>query len=118
MNKTRAVLLIIVGAIAIVFGILMITNDIKFVDFPNCLSHVLEKEYGGDAYTGIQNAAAQTANNIYYLAAEIRIGLGAFFILAGMITMICAIPKKDKSGVNLNSRFSEQDKYSSELPEL
>ena len=33
--------------------------------------------YGGDAYTGIQNAAAQSANNIIYLGDMIQIGLAA-----------------------------------------
>ncbi len=43
---------------------------------------------GGDAYTGIQNAAAQTAVNIYYLADIVRTGLFAFLLVFG-IALIC-----------------------------
>ena len=41
--------------------------------------YIAGESYGGDAYTGIQNAAAHTANNVrlvYFLARE-----GAMFLL-------------------------------------
>ena len=40
--------------------------------------------YGGDAYTGIQNAAAQTANNVQDLAAIAKFGFSTILILFGM----------------------------------
>ncbi len=40
--------------------------------------------YGGDAYTGIQNASAQTANNIQDLAAITKFGLSALLAVAGI----------------------------------
>lgn len=45
--------------------------------------------YGGDAYTGIQNAAAQTANNVRALANLVRAGSSAFFILLGLVLICC-----------------------------
>ena len=36
-----------------------------------------DKSYGGDAYTGMQQAAAQAANNTIYLGDMIQIGLAA-----------------------------------------
>ncbi|MBQ6999096.1 MAG: hypothetical protein IJN62_04835 [Clostridia bacterium] len=45
-------------------------------------------QYGGDAYTGIQNAAAQTANNIQVVCDVLRIGLGAVLFVGGMV-LIC-----------------------------
>ena len=42
------------------------------------------KEYGGDAYTGIQNAAAQSANNIRYLVSICRFGFGSILLIAGL----------------------------------
>ena len=44
--------------------------------------------YGGDAYTGIQNAAAQTANNVYY-GNDILCGLGE--ILRGMSDIVAGL---------------------------
>lgn len=44
--------------------------------------------YGGDAYTGIQNAAAQTANNVYY-GNDILCGLGE--ILRGLSDVIAGL---------------------------
>ena len=41
--------------------------------------------YGGDAYTGIQNAAADTANNIFYLMKNVNTISGLFFMLIGII---------------------------------
>ena len=48
----------------------------------------LSERYGGDAYTGIQNAAAQTANNIRYLAEIIQIGLGGILLIAGLLIIL------------------------------
>ena len=40
--------------------------------------------YGGDAYTGIQNAAAQTANNVQDLAEIAAMGFGFLLISLGL----------------------------------
>ena len=40
--------------------------------------------YGGDAYTGIQNAAAQTANNVEDLAAIAKFGVSSVLIVLGL----------------------------------
>ena len=53
--------------------------------------------YGGDAYTGIQNAAAQTANNITYMAEILRGSFGTLFALLGgglLSTGLCINTKK------------------------
>ncbi|SEA88143.1 zinc-ribbon domain-containing protein [Oribacterium sp. KHPX15] len=51
-------------------------------------SHEQYVTYGGDAYTGIQNASAQAANNIQDLAYIVRDGLFAFLLVFG-IALIC-----------------------------
>ena len=51
-------------------------------------SFELETSYGGDAYTGIQNAAAQTANNVRDLAKIVRFGCSSLLIVIG-IALIC-----------------------------
>lgn len=40
--------------------------------------------YGGDAYTGIQNAAAQTANNVQDLAEILKTGMSSSLIIFGI----------------------------------
>lgn len=59
------------------------------------------KSYGGDAYTGIQNASAQAANNISYLADIVQKGFAAILFVFGL-TMIFlfatkVLERKDKN---------------------
>lgn len=57
--------------------------------------------YGGDAYTGIQNASAQTANNITCLADIMRMGFGSLLFVAGIVTIFAFIlVKADKEQKN------------------
>ncbi len=49
--------------------------------------------YGGDAYTGIQNAAAQTANNVRALAEIVAAGFGNLLIAIGLIFLFYFIVK-------------------------
>lgn len=45
--------------------------------------------YGGDAYTGIQNAAAQTANNVQDLTELVCFGVGSVLLVAGLVICCC-----------------------------
>lgn len=47
--------------------------------------------YGGDAYTGIQNAAAQTANNLTDLADICKFGFGSILLITGIILIVSAV---------------------------
>lgn len=71
---------IISGIIAIVFAF-----NIKNMSIG---SYESSEFYGGDAYTGIQQAAAQTANNVQDLADIVRTGLFALCLVTG-IALIC-----------------------------
>lgn len=56
--------------------------------------------YGGDAYTGIQNAAAQTANNVRSLADIVKAGFGSLFAILGVGLIggsLCINTKKPKA---------------------
>ena len=46
--------------------------------------HAYSYSYGGDAYTGIQNAAARTANNIMQLGVIIKSGFGHVLMIAAL----------------------------------
>lgn len=77
----------------------------------NTGSYESSETYGGDAYTGIQNAAAQTANNVQYLTAAVKFGFGSVLLIAGFVLIIYALtsgkslpsPVKDKVGFSANT---------------
>lgn len=71
---------IISGIISIIYAFIIKTMENG--DVVNTIT------YGGDAYTGMQNAGAQTANNIFHLNEMIQTGLFAFFLIFG-IALIC-----------------------------
>ena len=56
--------------------------------------------YGGDAYTGIQNAAAQTANNVKALSEIAKMGFAFFLIALGLIAIFYFAMKLSKKGDN------------------
>lgn len=65
---------VVSGILSVIFGI-YVKND-NYGTYPY---YIAGESYGGDAYTGIQNAVAHTANNVrsvYFLARE-----GAMFLL-------------------------------------
>ena len=86
-NKEKAfsALGIISGIISIVFSIIVFCMDNG--SWENSL------QYGGDAYTGIQNAAAQTANNIQALSDIFKIAFGAVLLVGGIV-LICVFGLK------------------------
>ena len=86
---------IISGIISIVFAFVVNDMDIGFYES--------SYTYGGDAYTGIQNAAAQTANNVKDLADLVRTGLFGFLLVFGL-AIICFFLSRlfEKDHVNEN----------------
>lgn len=87
-TKAKKLVLIIIGIIALIFATLMSNAD--------CGNFESSYTYGGDAYTGIQNAAAQTANNIKDLAVITSAGFSFLFALIGLILIAYGIFLKDK----------------------
>lgn len=53
--------------------------------------NVRDSAYGGDAYTGIQNAAAAAARNIYKLGDVIEYAAYSFFIMVSIILIVLGI---------------------------
>lgn len=75
-NNIRAKILILIGSISIVLSIVCFAyGDLKFE--PRSI-------YGGDAYTGIQNAAAVTSENVMILAKIVKIGFSSVLLVAGL----------------------------------
>lgn len=49
--------------------------------------YVMSETYGGEAYTGIQNAAADTGNNVMYLAKVVQDGISYLLIAIGIVVI-------------------------------
>ena len=67
---------IILGIVTIVLAVLVFDASVGY--YESSIS------YGGDAYTGIQNAAAQTANNVKYVGEMLRLALGSLLMVLGL----------------------------------
>lgn len=80
---------VISGVLSFIFGIVMFAQEAGYYE--------LNSKYGGDAYTGIQNATAQTARNVQDLARLTQKGFGFLLIVLGLIAIFYFLSKlKDK----------------------
>ena len=79
-GKISCVLGMLSGALSAVFGLTTLGMNTGYWES--------NSSYGGDAYTGIQNAAAQTANNVLYLSRIVAQGLGFLMIALGLIAIL------------------------------
>ena len=73
------------GILSVLFGLITLSQDTG--------SWESSSSYGGDAYTGIQNAAAQTANNVQDLAEIVAMGFGFLLIALGLFAIFYFITK-------------------------
>lgn len=75
-QKFRSIVLIVVGIIAL--GLSFKCFSIDDLDYAS------KSMYGGDAYTGIQNAAAATSKNVKELANIVQFGFGSILLVMGL----------------------------------
>ncbi len=86
-KNIKSIFLMIAGGIAIILSIWCFTMSTGSTSSKNT--------YGGDAYTGMQNASAQAATNIVDLAAIAKKGFGSILLVAGIVLVIVGIPEKE-----------------------
>ncbi len=89
-KKLLKVFGIILGLVTIVLAISVFSQSVGYSEG--------SYSYGGDAYTGIQNAAAQTANNVKYVGQMIRFALGSHMLVLGLAMLLgslCIRTKKE-----------------------
>jgi hypothetical protein len=84
-GKVSCVFGMISGILSVLFGLITLSQDTG--------SWESSSSYGGDAYTGIQNAAAQTANNVQDLAEIVAMGFGFLLIALGLFGIFYFITK-------------------------
>lgn len=83
MKRIFAVLFILIGITSGILGIVSYGMDTGYRES--------NLSYGGDAYTGIQNAAAQTANNVMELAEATTFGFGSVLLVSGMFMIVMGV---------------------------
>ncbi len=99
---------LVINAMGVLSGVLSIIMGVV-INFKDCGDYVVSNSYGGDAYTGIQNAAADTAMNI--LASNriltdgfsficVSIGLAVVFYFAAKLLDTILAKKSAKDGGN------------------
>ena len=82
-NKTLHAIILLIGIAAIVLGIMCFAANKGYT--------VSFETYGGDAYTGIQNAAARTASNIAKSNELNALGFGSILVIAGLVMLAFGI---------------------------
>lgn len=70
---------ILVGVLAVILAFVCFGKDTGYTES--------SKTYGGDAYTGIQNASSQAANNTYYLAGIAKFAGGSILLVSGLLSI-------------------------------
>ncbi len=91
-----AYLFLALALISLVFAIVCFATDTSYATG----SYESNQQYGGDAYTGIQNAAAQSANNVYYMNKNLVLLTtcvattgGLFFLLVAFTFALIGVKK-------------------------
>ena len=75
-QKLRAFLFTVIGLVSLLLSIRCFSFD--------SLDYESINTYGGDAYTGIQNAAAMTSRNVKELAEIVQFGFGSILLVVGL----------------------------------
>ncbi len=82
MKKIAAKGLLLTGIIAIILAIVCWHKGNNVDDYLHMGRAISPETYGGDAYTGMQNAAAQAATNLYFLNGNLA------YVMEGMYDCI------------------------------
>ena len=78
--KLLKIFCLVLGVLSLIMAFSVMDGSVGYYE--------TSEKYGGDAYTGIQNAAAQTANNILYLGKTIRTALTSFLAIQGLAMIL------------------------------
>ena len=105
MKLTRKMLFGVLGVLSTVLSIVCYSLGTG--------SYESYKTYGGDAYTGIQQASAQAANNIQDLAGIAKFGLGSILLIVGLLLIVLAITKADT--VDYSFKLNSLEKNTEEI---
>ena len=83
MRKAIAILSMIFAVVALILSMVLFSKDAG--------TYVRHIAYGGDAYTGIQNAAADTAVNVKWLNEAVSFGFGAVLLMVSFAFLLVSV---------------------------
>ena len=83
-------------------GVISIILSIKCFSFDR-LDSESRSMYGGDAYTGIQNAAATTSKNVSELASIVQFGFGSLLLINGLTLLAFGLTSPIEKKVKENN---------------
>ena len=109
MKKGSSVLLLIIAIVSVVLAIVCYSMDDGATEY--------NSYYGGDAYTGIQQAAAQGARNGWYGNKILCFGFGSVLLIAGLITAAVAVNGLTASGSDKLENAIAEKPVSNAVPE-
>ena len=92
----------LLGVLLIIVGIVSFSLSISCYRLSNG-DYMSYEYYGGDAYTGIQHAAARTANNMQYLIDALKTCFGHVLMVAALIlwaTGLYGLLQRDEQAPN------------------
>ena len=94
-------------------GIISIILSIKCFSFDK-LDSESRSMYGGDAYTGIQNAAATTSKNVSELASIVQFGFGSLLLINGLTLLAFGKKVKENNGEDVTTITSQPESTANE----
>lgn len=80
-KETLSTLLVLIGTAALILSIVCFFA-LETGDTSN------REVYGGDAYTGIQNAGAKTANNLVATNTILKAGFSSILLISGLVLLV------------------------------
>ena len=99
-----ATLFIIIAIISFIFAIVCFNMK---TEATTQASKEWDEYYGGDAYTGIQHAAAQTANNVMYLDENVRALSECITTIAGFVFIIVSLVFASLGGYKISQIIND-----------
>ena len=83
MKKSFAYIFILIGIVSVILGTVCYSMETGQREF--------NYSHSEDAYTGIQNGVAQTANNVKYLTEVTAFGFGSVLTVGGVFMLVFGI---------------------------
>lgn len=87
-------------------GIISIALSIKCFSIKD-LDYETKSAYGGDAFTGIQNAAAITSKNVKELTSVVQFGFGSLLLVNGLTLLVFGLTSPIQKNESENTKVVE-----------
>lgn len=87
--KLKSILWYVIGLLSIILSICCFSMEVG--------DKVTMQYFGGDAYTGMQQASAHAANNVLALAKVVKFGFGSLLLSVGLAMFVWGVTISHKT---------------------